>query len=432
MVNAMSDAVTGNYAMFKRKTFQTFFDEACKFSTKYREIPDLNFQPRSIARMVSAQAHERMDYLKQALNDALRKQRELLHEGSDLHERIVVTAFMDHCRIKELKKKFGCVSMIIRIGSHFFSIPIYIFDVHENEVAGEDANANAYHYHEALQKVFDPENIQFIGSCYDGAIFDKKKEGFIRNLRQHGLLLVDKLASTCNTHGHGLTTSLSATRIMKDFGLKYDGQDLKQPDPERRAPDCIWFKHEKKKFEKSFKTFNTMLKTLAVGKSTKKSVTFADFIYFLACEDYKTRKESGHNPQRTNSIFLRWKQHYFKDCDTVQEKRTPVRMVKENDKKLRRYYIRCEKLLDNIVYAIIAMKRKEFKEFFEEIQDPEIDEVFQHYMSQWCALVKKLWSINDSSKQGYNCSLLRSLLIVLKATTEQNDQYSPLSNVLLR
>lgn len=445
LVNAMSDQVTGNYAMFRRGTFQTFFNEACSFSKRYREVPDLNFHPKAIARLVSAQAGERMQFLKKALNDALREQRKQMHSGIDLDERIVVTAFMDHCTIKEMKKKLGCVSIIIRITkmnrkssdleSNFYSIPIYIFDVNDcPEATGQDANANAYHYYEALKTIFDPENMQFVAAVFDGAIFDKKKEGFVRNLKQRGLLLVDKIFFTCNTHGHALCTTLSMTRCMKDLGLKYDGPDG-QPDPERRAPDCIWFKNEKQTYTKSFATFNLLLKTLK-EKGKKKSITFADFIYLLAYEDYKSRKESGCkdlNPQRTNSPYLRWKEHYFQEKNEQEEpRRLPTRMIKENDKKLRRYYTKCVKLLDNIPFAKIAMKNPAFKELFQDIKNPEIDPVFENHMSQWCAVVKLLWSINDSTKEGFNCSLLRSLLIVLKATTEQNRQHSALDNVLLR
>ena len=121
--------------------------------------------------------------------------------------------------------------------------------------------------------------MQFVAAVFDGAIFDKKKEGFVRNLKQRGLLLVDKIFFTCNTHGHALTTTLSMTRCMKDLGLKYDGPDG-QPDPARRAPDCIWFKNEKQTYAKSFATFNLLLKTLK--EKGKKKALHSPILYICS------------------------------------------------------------------------------------------------------------------------------------------------------
>ena len=74
-----------------------------------------------------------------------------------------------------------------------------------------------------------------------------------------------------------------------------------------------------------------------------------------------------------------------------------------------------------------------FKQHFVDIKpQPKISADFEHQIAQWCALVTLLWSINDSSEEGHNCSLLRDLMIVLKAATEETTHNDPLSNVFLR
>ena len=443
LVDCMSDAVTGNYCMFQRKTFKEFFEEACRFSKNYREIPDLNFNRKSVMNRVKQDADEKMKYLRTAINTALSNQTTKLNAGVLPKEQFVVTMFMDHVFFKEMRKKVGLVSLMIRISSNdqnnqsnHYSIPIYAFDTNDEsygaEATGTTGDANAYHFNEAL-KFIDKEYRHFIGGCFDGAIFDRKKLQFINKLQELGQKLVDVLFFTCCTHSTGLKVTLSISRIMRDFGLKYEGAD-EEPDQKRKSPDVIWFgEKEKEEFQVSFKTFNTISKLLAV-KSKERGITFADYVYLIAQADYNAHKRSDDiNPQRTNSIYWRWKTYYLQLDNQQEPSQRPIRMIKENDKKLRRYYHKSVKLLENIPYVNIAMRHEFFKQHFLDIKpQPKISADFEHQIAQWCALVTLLWSINDSSEEGHNCSLLRDLMIVLKAATEETPHNDPLSNVFLR
>ena len=76
--------------------------------------------------------------------------------------------------------------------------------------------------------------------------------------------------------------------------------------------------------------------------------------------------------------------------------------------------------------------KKSIQQIFQTHQSTEIDENVIHMKSQWCALIKFLWSVNESGKKSFNCSLLRTLVIVLKANTKLTHINVPLDNVLLR
>lgn len=447
LVSAMADQPAGNYSMFERKSFAQFLKRYGDWCKNYREIPTfLNFHPRSIARQVTTYSRNLMDHFKKALNQALRKQTEQLRSGQTPKIRITVTCFMDHVVFKEMRKKVGCVSALTRIsdqdGSNLYmSMPIDIWDVKEDVTitdlngrkvsssGGTTAKANAKRFYRAIKSMFEEDNRQFIGGTYDGAIYDKKKTEFVELLKnKYGLNLIDILSFTCQTHGHALKTKLSPGRCYKDLGLKYDGED-KAPDPERINPDVIWFGNEKGTYGSSFRTFNQISKLLA-SKAKKNKMSFAEYVHLLAFQDAKASK-GEINPQRTNSPYIRWKNHYMSLNE--DERQVPLKMIQENDKKLRRFYQKCYKMVDCIAYCKIAMKKKEFEGFFKNIPNGgEILPDYIHMVGQWAGLVELLWSINDSNRHGYDCSLIRSLMIVLKAATEATDHFSPLENILIR
>ena len=317
--------------------------------------------------------------------------------------------------------------------STIFAIPITLFDVNasQKELRGTTGNVNAYRFHEGLKSMFDQQNIEFISGCFDGAIFDKNRRNFVLKVKDHWQLKLAEINFfTCNTHSGGLITNLSAVRCLKDYGLKLDKKDLNQADPDRKCPNIIWFNGEKDRYEDSFRTFNAISKLLG-RKSKKKKMNLAEFVNCMAKEDAQMYKDAKQdNPQRTNSIFVRWCNYYFKTKETPPL--CALRLIKENDKKLRRYYCKAYRIIDNIQYLSVAIQRNEFSQFFEHIKSTKIDENFIHMKSQWCALIKFLWSVNDSSQKGFNCSLLRTLVIVLKANTESTRLNVPLENVLLR
>lgn len=74
------------------------------------------------------------------------------------------------------------------------------------------------------------------------------------------------------------------------------------------------------------------------------------------------------------------------------------------------------------------MKLEEFETHFKQ---KRIDENFRSDVGQWTAMAKHLWAITDSTKDGFNGTLLRSLMVVLKALLDETNQ-TPLDNVLLR
>ena len=444
LVSAMADQPAGNYSMFERNSFTQFLKRYGEYCKNYRQIPDfLNFHRRSLARQVSAYSRKLMDHFNMAINQALSKQTEQLRSGQTPNTRITVTCFMDHVVFKDMRKKVGCVTALIRIrekdSEFFMSMPIDIWDVKEDVTitdlngvkvsssGGTTAKANANRFYRAIESLFEENNRQFLAGTYDGAIYDKKKTVFINTLKnKYELQLIDILSFTCQTHGHALKTNLSTKRCYKDLGLKYEGED-KEPDPERTNPDVIWFGNEKETYGSSFRTFNQISKLLA-SKAKKNKMSFAEYVYLLAFQDAKANKGHDINPQRTNNPYVRWKNHFFSLNE--DERQVPAKMIQENDKKLRRFFQKCYKIVDNIAYCKIAMNKKEFKGFFP--NGAEIDPDYIHMVGHWAALVQYLWSINDSNRHGYDCSLMRSLMIVLKAATENHPHHSPLSNILIR
>ena len=448
LVAALADQPSGSYSMFQRKSFTQFFREACEYSKNYREYPAfLNFNRKYLARQVTNYSQELMSHYKTALNEALRNQTMQLRKGQTPNKRISVTCFMDHCVLKEMRKKIGCVTIMVRISGPdnetFHTMPLHIFDVTKGvsitdlngdtvSSSGTTGTANAFNFKEAIEGIFDEDNRKFLGQTFDGAIYDKRKTVFVETLIDYGLDLADILSFTCNTHGSALVINVSIIRCFKDYGLRMDGEDLPEPDSSRKHPDIIWFGNEKEDYRNSFITFNTISKLLASkSKAKKKKMTFCEYCRVLAVQDHQASIAIGDvNPQRTNNLFVKYKNHYF-DTDE-QERQLPLKMKQENDKKLRRFFDKCQRILDNMPYCKIAMKRKEFEEYFKNIPNASIEVEFEHQLSRWCAIVKYLWSINDSSQKGYDCTLIRSLLIVLKACTEDTDHHAPLSNILIR
>ena len=216
---------------------------------------------------------------------------------------------------------------------------------------------------------------------------------------------------------------LSLRRIMDDYGLKFEGQDLQQPDPKRYSQDVIWFGTEKESYRVGFKTLNCISKELQ-KRSKRRTVSFGDFTSLLAWQKEKTEEI----PE--NSAPQRWKSHYFKMDFPQLPKQCPLRLIKQNDKKLRRTHEKCKRILENLPFLKSAMKHEDYCSFF--LPDADIDGSLENWIGQWVALSNYLWSINDSTTEGYNATTFRSLCIVLHACLEKTDDNVPLSNILLR
>ena len=97
---------------------------------------------------------------------------------------------------------------------------------------------------------------------------------------------------------------------------------------------------------------------------------------------------------------------------------------------MRRFHEKCRTMLDNMPYLRMSIRRKEFRKDFPE--DAKIDANFIHMLGQWSALVTYLWSISDSSAEGYNSTLMRNLMVTLTALLEDTEHNSPNENILLR
>ena len=131
-----------------------------------------------------------------------------------------------------------------------------------------------------------------------------------------------------------------------------------------------------------------------------------------------------------NLVFYRWKNHYFKPDVPEQPSEMPSTIIKTNDKKMRRLYEKCRTMLDNIPYLRMSIWRKKFRKEFP--NDAKIDSNFIHMLGQWTALVSYLWSISNSSAEGYNSTMMRNLMVVLTALLENTEHISPNENILLR
>ena len=435
LVASMSDALCGNHSMFQRNSFKTFFIAACEYSKNYRQIPDfLNFHPKAMARLVKSRSKIFMEYMRLAVNQALKNQNEEFNAGEESEWLIMVTVLMDHTNLKELKAKVGCVNLVIRVmkkdGSeeHVYQIPIHMWDVMTSSVPGTTARANAFHLKKAVTEFFDEKNMIFLGCTVDGAILDKQKTQFVEMTMRKGFRLMDLLSSSCVTHAVGLSATLSITRPLNDYDL-----DLEKKKKKRRdgfGENSIWCGLEKQRYRESFETFIKMSNLLG-KKPKRRTISLEDIVKALAKKDYEAHK-GLNNSQRTNCPYLRWKNHYFRPEIDEQPSEKPPTLIKLNDKKMRRFYEKCRKMLDNIPYLKIAVQRSEFKKEFKEGVVPEIDNNFVHMMGQWVAMVRYLWAISDSTAQGYNSNLMRNLMVVLTALLEDTHDNVPNENILLR
>ena len=442
LIGAVSNHSRG-YSIFQKKSMHNFYNQSCEYSKDYRENPIdfLNFDRKSLARQVKTRAQKLMYHMKQAVNHALEKQAKAIDEECARKTRCCVTKMADHARFKNIKKKLGAVNIFMRITNNtetnVFSLPISIYDTEDTKFnashRGTTARANAHQIMLAIKNFFGERNLDFLCGTYDGGILDKKKGQFVSILKDLGCVNEDILSFTCTTHGTALVVLLSVTRPARDYGLKLENQDPKEPDPSRKNPDAIWFNREKEDLEKSFKTYIAVNKLLN-KKPKRKQVSFADFTHLLALRENQIYKESpNQNPNRTNSVYLRWRNRYFDTKNDHYARECPLQLIRESDKKLRRHYQKAIKILDNLPYIRMVIQRGEFKDDFERIVDPVISAEFEHMLGQWCALTEYLYSICDSSKNGNNATLMRCLLITLKALLEHEyDHNIPLSNILIR
>ena len=108
----------------------------------------------------------------------------------------------------------------------------------------------------------------------------------------------------------------------------------------------------------------------------------------------------------------------------------PPTLKTVNDKKMRRFYEKCATMIEHFPYLRIAMRRQEFKKEFK--KGAAIDLNFISMLGQWTALVSYLWSISDSTKQGFNSTLVRNLMVSLTALLEDTDDNTPNENILIR
>ena len=439
MVGAMSDGYGGNYAVFNRPTFKNFYTTSTSYAKRYRELPEefLSFDPKTVMRLKENRASSMMEFWKQAMKFAMDREKSMLSkiiskdpETNFTHvakARVTCTIFLDYKWFSSLKKTLGAVTSITRITDTkgqetFFDIPLDLFDVATGVDGGTTSRSNAQHIRRVLDKYFDEDQINFLGGSFDGGILDAQKSGFSKALDKVGLSVLKITSSTCVCHGNAIQMPLALRRIMDDYGFVFEGQNLEQPNPKRYSKDVIWLhENEKIRYFTGIKTLICIMKELQ-KRSKRREVSFGDFTSFLAWEKEKTI--------RTNSHHQRWKSHYFQTELEQLPKQCPLRLIRQNDKKLRRTHEKCNRILENLPFLKIAMKHSDYRYNFPEGAD--IDGNLEAYIGQWVALSNYLWSINDSTSAGYNATTFRSLCIVLKASLEQSDDNVPLSNILLR
>ena len=440
MTGCMADQFLSTFSTFERDSFENFFDRACDYAARYRENP-MNFLNMSRKALKKSLIHNNtslIGHLKLAVAGAHDNQEALIKSDTSFSSipRTVETKFEDHKTFQWLKLNLGAVTSTIRHtdgdDSNYFNIPLHIWDTRVDGTTGE---ANAKNFFDACSKFhLSKKHIQHSGMCFDGAIYDKRKPGFMKEMKKQGFQVAEEIGSSCITHGGAKAFNLSAEAIFGYYGLACDG---KNPDPTEPSDRVLFFGKEYEKFEESFRTFDIAQKLLSAERK-KREFTFADYIHSCAHEDDKNHKEKKAegtqmiNPERTNSIHRRWKSYYFQ-MDIEYEDKSPLTLLKENDKKMRRFPKKCERMLDNMAYVTMAIKSDKFKGKFEDYS--KISEDFEHQLGQWTAIVELLWSINDSSKNGFNASGNRMLMIVTKACLEhvtEKVHQKPMDNVFLR
>ena len=439
MAAAMSDNAFGNFNIFNRDSFQNFFQASLDFAKNYRENPKfLSFHPKAMMRLVEDRSKTMMEFFKEAVSNSIQQEQEILRQIIDAGDkdvgvkfkdipRVIFSVFLDYKWFGGLKKNLGAVTMTARIydtekndWKQLIEMPLELFNIGED---GTTAEANSRHFKRAVEAFFRKEDIRFCGAAFDGGILDKHKKNLLPKLAECGHSNFKVTSFSCACHGNALQPPLSIKRIMEDFNLPFEEAKLPK---QRLSVDAIWFGNgdEKNKNEKNIRTLSSVMKELS-KRSKRREITYGDYVELLRFQDDR-RKEK---PSRNNSIHLRWKAHYF-NSEPELPKECPLKIIRMSDKKLRRHHQRVIRVLDNMPYIKIAFKHEDYRHLFPE--DANMDGDFQNMLGQWAALTCYLWSLNDSSNQGYNCSPFRSLLIVLRANLEDSNGNGPLDNFLLR
>ena len=449
MAAAMADNCgNASYNIFNRPSFQHFLHLCCEYSKNYRENPDtfLSFEAKSMMRLVDDRSTRMMAWFKEAINHSIEHEQMMIRQSIDTGDddlkkipRVVFSLFLDYKWFGYLKKTLGAVTMAARIydkenkSKDLIEIPLDLFSLDED---GTTADANSRHFQRVLEEFFEKEHIRFLGSSFDGGILDKNKSNLLPLLAELGYSNFEITSFSCACHGNALQPPLSLKRIHDDYGLSFEsGAD---PNPQRFSVEAIWFGNgdEKNKNENNILTFHNVMKEL--GKRTKRrQINYGDYVELLRFEDDRNKKKSSTNEDdrskektsRTNSVHLRWKSHYF-GIEAELPKECPLKIIRMSDKKLRRTHQKVIRVLDNYEYIKIGFQHPDYKKFFPE--NPNMDGDFQNMLGQWAGLACYLWSLNDNSKEGFNCSTFRSLLIVLAANLEDSVHTKPLDNFFLR
>lgn len=451
MAAAMADTFIGTFNIFNRPSFQHFLHVSNEYAKNYRQNPDtfLSFSRNSVARLVANRSETMMGYFKEAVTQSIQQEQEALRKLMDECEldecdlnfkdipRVVFSIFMDFKWFGTLKQNLGAVTMAGRIydtekdeWKTLIEIPLELFSLDED---GSTAKANARHFKRVVEEFFKKEHIRFLGAAFDGGIIDKNKSNLLPILAASGYENFETTSFSCSCHGNALQPPLSVKRVFIPFQLSLESEAKSEPNPQigpqrpkdslsRDSAESIWFGNgdEKAKNEKNIRTFHCIMKELG-KRSKKRQWNYGDYVEVLRFQDDRNKE----TPSRTNSTFLRWKSYYFKTEPELPDE-CPLKIIRMNDKKLRKLHQKVIRLLDNWHYIQLAFKHEDYRKFFPD--DADMDGDFLNMLGQWAGLVTCLWTLNDSSKEGNNCSTFRSLLIVLKAILEDD----ALDNFLLR
>ena len=162
-------------------------------------------------------------------------------------------------------------------------------------------------------------------------------------------------------------------------------------------------------------------------RSKKRQWNYGDYVEVLRFQADRSKENSS----RTNSLFLRWMAHYFDMPEPDMPSECPLKIIRMNDKKLRKTHEKVIRFLDNWTHIKHAFQHEDYRKFFP--PDADMDGAFLNMLGQWASLVTYLWKLNDSSKAGNNGSSFRSLLVVLQAILDPLDgEEDALDNFLLR
>ena len=218
LVGAVAYQSSG-YSMFEQKTFLNFYRQSCDYSKNFRENPldsFLKLDRKNLAGKVKKRAQQMIVFVKEAVNEAIKRQKEALGTEDALETRMSVTKMADHAGFSAIRKKLGAVSMFLRHTSNgetkTFTLPLAIYDTEDKKIRleyrGTTAQANAHHIKFTIDDFFEEDNRDFLAGCYDGGIYDKNKRQFIKILTDLGFEYDDVISFTCNTHGTALVILL--------------------------------------------------------------------------------------------------------------------------------------------------------------------------------------------------------------------------------